>query len=541
MNIRRLAAAAVLAALGSPAFALPTNAPLTVRLSTVSSTGTLTQVQSKAVASDAKGKVSFNFTGVPTSDTTGMLMVQILDASNHVLREGMVPAPAPNGAVHMGVSEVTDKQAKALMNALAQPGNSASLPAQAMVALLMVRSGAVTDADAGRFGPMGSAAAAAFESFLSGSGGATSSQLATLRAAMLEHMRQVAAGFQQAVQEADGTPAGDQTAADVRGEAMANFMDDMMSAGADAGFGPGVVQCAFGEAGSAAETGGQSSTMDNPAVLTAMGSAFRAGAQLRQFMAQLRNYADAMIAVGASSPQALQLASASASLSIAMTNAQEHFEEMFASPNAFPSDAEIQSAEAAMAAAMAGAFQAFVGSTTSSSADVSGMLNRMASGMMGMGGMMGGMTGPSLQNMGIGMMVPSPGAAPQDWPVMMVAGANFVTPAVAMTYTPSTASLRAELSPQFQAPNPPDFSQFSDPYQSMLELQYDLMLSKFANLQAVAGAGSPMSLATLAQIQDQDRTRRAALVANMSGLGNVQRTAMMTALSQPEAWGILAN
>ncbi|MBI5016184.1 MAG: hypothetical protein HZB55_11960 [Deltaproteobacteria bacterium] len=542
MNIRRLAiaVAALLASFATQALALPANAPLTVRLSTVSSTGTLTQVKSMAVTSDANGKVDFSFTGVPTSDTATLLMVQILDASDHVLREGMVPAPDPSGTVNMGVSEVTDKQAKAMLGSLAQPGSTASVPAQAMAALVMVRSGAMSDADAVRFGPMAAAAGSAFESFLIGSGGASAAQVTAVRSAMLRHLREIAAGFQQAVRTANGTAAGDQAAANLRGDAMANFMDDMINAGGDAGLAPGVMQTAFDEAGSAAH--GVSATMDNPAVFTAMGSALRSGAQLGQFMEQQRRYNDAMTALGAPSAQVQQLASTSASLSVAMTNAQEHFEEMYASPTAFPTDAQIQAAEAAMAAAMTSAFQqGFVGGTTASSTVISGMLSTMASRMMGMGGMMGGMTTQTLQNRGIGMMVYTPGAAPQDWPVMMVAGANFVTPTVSMTYTPSTATLQAQLTASFAPPAPPDFSQFAEPYKSMLELQYDLMLVKFINLQAVAGAASPMPLATLAQIQDRDRARRADLMANMTGLTAAQRTAMMVSLSQPEAWGILAN
>jgi hypothetical protein len=149
----------------------------------------------------------------------------------------------------------------------------------------------------------------------------------------------------------------------------------------------------------------------------------------------------------------------------------------------------------------------------------------------------------TLQNMGVGMMVPSPGAAPGDWPVMMTSAADFMTAGVSMTYTPSTSALRAQLTPQFAPPAPPDFSQFTASDKAMLELQYDLMLAKFINLQAIAGAGarSPISEAILAAIQDQDRARRAAIMANVGGLDASHKAAMIVACAQPEMWEILRN
>jgi hypothetical protein len=156
--------------------------------------------------------------------------------------------------------------------------------------------------------------------------------------------------------------------------------------------------------------------------------------------------------------------------------------------------------------------------------------------MSGLGGMMGGMTGGTLAGMGIGMMVTTPGStSTQNWSVMMVATNNFVVPTRTMTYTPITTTLSTELTGMgITPPTPPNFNSFADPYKSMLELQYDLVLTKLINLQKLAQIGTTPTQAQMFNIKDTDLATKNTMRGNITGLTSSQATALMASLAQPE-------
>ncbi|MDO8721258.1 MAG: hypothetical protein Q7J31_03410, partial [Syntrophales bacterium] len=212
-----------------------------------------------------------------------------------------------------------------------------------------------------------------------------------------------------------------------------------------------------------------------------------------------------------------------------------NFEQMFANPSAFPDAATISSTESTMLAAMQTLFNNFVSTdAAASSNDITGMLSAMATQMNGMGGMMSGMTSTTLANMGIGQMVTMPGGALQNWTVMMVSANDFVTPGLQLTYTPSTT-----LSGQLTAlgvtpPTPPTFSQFADPYKSMLELQYDLLLLKLINVEKLVQLGTAPMQAQLAQLKEDDLAMKAAIMQNIVGLTDAQKDALIVSMTVPE-------
>jgi len=514
------------------ALALTPNAPYTVKLSTVSATGQLTQVASMPETADANGKVAFNFTGVPNNNSSRFLMLQIVDNNGATARQGMVAAPAPGGNVAMGVSEVTDKQAKAMLKTMAD-AQTTDPESAVMMLMTMVRSGAISDPDAQGFSPMASGAANAFDTFMANNG-VTPTQMAAFQANLLTAMQGYAAEIKQSVDAS--TPAAEASA---RGDAIAHFMDAMVNAGANAGIPANLMHVAFDTAGAAAETAATSTTV-NADVITAMKAQFRTGTQQRQMSAEMRRYADSMPVMGATTAQTQQFTTARTQMGSAMVSAQENFEQMYADPTTFPSTATISGNETAMLTTMQTAFNNFQSNSTTgvaaSSTDISTMLGTMATRMSGMGGMMGGMNSGTLAGMGIGMMTTAPGSTTtQDWTVMMVATNNFVMPTLAMSYTPSTTTLTTELTGLgITPPTAPVFSTFAEPYKSMLELQYDLMLAKLINLQKVAQIGPTPTQAQMATIKEADLATKAAIMANITGPAATQRNALMVSLAQPQ-------
>jgi len=242
-----------------------------------------------------------------------------------------------------------------------------------------------------------------------------------------------------------------------------------------------------------------------------------------------------MSAMGASAPHKQQFATASATMGNAMMNAQVNFEQMFADPSAFPDTATISSTESTMLTAMQTLFDNFVSTdAAASSNDITGMLSAMATQMIGMGGMMSGMSSITLANMGIGQMVTTPGGALQNWTVMMASVNDFVTPALQMTYTPSATLSDQLTSLGVTPPTPPDFAQFAEPYKSVFELQYDLMLVRLINAQKLIQFGTTSTQAQLAQLKEDDLAMKAAIKQNIVGLTDAQKDAVIVLLAEPE-------
>lgn len=519
------------------ALALPVNKVLTVQLATVSAAGRVAPFRSISVTTDASGKVAFSFANVPTSDSAPFLMVRVIDGVA-VLRQSVVAAPAPNGAVNVGVSEATTSQATALLKAFADSGSGTTTLA-AMI-MTMVRSGAISNPDLLNVSPLARAAATAFEASLSSHGAA--GQLAAFRANLLPAMRDLAAKYKESVdtvalandantanpiQDLLDKAASNQREAARRGEGIAQFLAALVNAGADAGISPALMHLAVTEAGQAAET---AVTVVSSDVVTAMIAAFRTGAEHCQLRAEVRSYAGALPFLNATtSTRQQQFNTAAATLGNALVTAQETFELLFADPLVFPTLQDIVTARDNLSLTLQSLTANFIADTTASPGDIVAMQTSMASGT--------GMTLSILQGQGIGSMFTSAGASSQNWTMMMVAGANFVTPPIQMTYSTSVNSeLVAKLRfANVPVPTPPQFSLFSNPYKSLLRLQYDLMLLKFNNQLPLA---QPVTQLALATVKGYDLAKRSSMlqnitisgVANSTGLAN----ALMITMAQPE-------
>ena len=508
------------------AMALTPNTTYMVKMSTVSPAGQLTQSATTSGTSNANGKISFSFPNIPNNTLSKFLMVQIVDGNGAVVRQAMVAASAPGSNINMGVSEVTDKQAKAMLKVISDTGSDNPTPV--MLLTTMVRSGAISDTDAQSFSLIARNAASALETYMTNNG-VTATQMATFKTNMLSGISNIAVKNKEAVDAA--TPA---LAAGKMGEAMSGFMDTFVKAAADAGISANMMQIAYDEAGKAAESTATTSPMSADAI-SAMQTTFRVETQQRQLKAQMQTYSDAMTTIGASTAHMQQFSTASAAMETAMTSARMNFEQMFADPAALPTTAAINAAESTMLTAMQTLFNKFVSTdAAASNSDIAGMLGTMATRMRGMGGMMSGMTSTTLANMGIGKMMTTPGGALQNWTVMMASINDFVTPGSQLTYAPSTTLPGQLTALGVTPPTPPVFSQLADPYKSMLALHYDLMLIKLINVQKLTQLGAAPTQAQLAQLKEDALAMVAALKQNITGPTNVQKDAMLVSLTGPE-------
>ena len=506
------------------ALALTPHTTFMVKLSTVSPAGRLMEAATTSGISDASGKLSFHFANVPTNSAARFLMVQVADGNGAIVRQAMVPASTPGGTINMGISEVTDRQAKAMLKTIADAGSDNPTPM--MLLTSMVRSGAISDSDAQSFSPIARNAASAFETFMTANG-VTAAQMTALKVGMLTAMGDVAAKYRDAVNAA--TPS---LAADQRGAAMTAFTDAVAKAAVDAGIAANLMPLALDKAAKAAEGAAANTPMDTN-VIMAMKATLRMETAQRQLKAEMGSYGTAMTAMGATAVQMQQLSTASKALGSAMMSAQANFEQMFADPANFPNAAAISAAESTMLTTMQMMSANFT--TTDAAApnsEITSMLNTMATRIGTMGGTMSGMTSTALSGMGIGRMTTAAGNGLHNWTVMMTAANNFVTADLPLTYTPSTTLTGQLAALGGTPPTPPAFAQLADPYKSLLELQYDLMLLNLINARKLAQLGTTPTQEQLAQLKEETLAMTAALKQNLSGITDAQKDVLVT-LSSP--------
>jgi uncharacterized membrane protein len=566
----------------APALALPANTVLTVQLLSVTASGQLSPARSISVTTDANGKAEFTFPNVPTSDVVPFLLIRIVNGTTvtgngstvpgngttgttgtNILRQSVIAAPPPHGTANFGLSEVTTCQATALLKAFSDShGTNITLAAMNTI---MIRSGAISDPDLLNTSPLTQAAAAAFESFL------PAGNLPAFRANLVTAMRDFATTYKESVDVAliandlnTANPVQDllnkatsnQLEAAKRGDATALFLSDLIDAGVNAGIPPTLIHTAFTEAGKAVEALGSPVSSD---VVTAILAAFSTGAEFCEVQAAMRNYTAAMpfmnVTTGTKQPQfanlttaasrqglqqfnnsVAQLNTAAATLADALAIILKPFELIFADPTVFPALPDITYAQSSLNLTLQSLLANFIANTTSSPGELSAIQATLASRMGG--NVMSNFS--TMRRQGIGSLLTSPTASPQNWLTMMVAGANYVSPSLQLTYSSSINSVLAAnlLAANVPVPTPPQYSLFSNPYKSLFRLQFDLMLLKFNGQQALAQASQPITQAALATIKGNDLAMRNTMLQNITitgaGNGASLANAFMIILAQPE-------
>jgi|GEM_PF-2511820 len=515
--------------IASGALALTANHSYTVQLSTVSSRGQQTAVQQMDVMADADGKLAFQFSDIPDTDTAPYLMVEIMDivgGQQQVVRQSLMPAPTTGQQLQMGVNQQSSRQTRTALQAM-QAGADQTFGA--MFPLLMIPTGAISADDAASFGQAAADAASTFHDYLS-SHGVSASQMADFRDGLQAAMRDYAAAQKSVAEQTDAA-----TAAGLCGQAGARLMATLLQAGDAAGIDPTLMSTAFDQAEQSIDASTALNTVSTEAI-EAMHTGLLVDAQQRQLMAQLRGYASAMPVVGADSTQTQTFTMAMTSLQTAMLQArQDVFQQAFADPDNLPASTSIDQALTSMQTAMQNAFTAFDQATTTSDTQIADMLGTMAGGMNGSGGMMGGgmMSGSTLSGMGFGMLQTSLGGTSRNWSMMMLAATNLLATVPDLNYIPATDQLIAQLAAENQ-PTVPDWSLLADgPEKSLLQLQYDLMLVHLIDLQTLADLTLPLSQDDLAALSAQNLANQTLVRQGLEGVSDTQIDALLAALSRP--------
>jgi hypothetical protein len=513
------------------ALALTANHPYTVQLHTVSDAGQSMLVEQMNSTSDANGKLHFQFSNVPDTDSAPFLMVQIMDTVNgqlQMVRQTLAPAPTAGEQMQMGVSEISHHQTQAALQAMQSGAGTAAL--DAMFPLTMISSGAISDADADNLGLMAAAASVEFETYMTQSG-VSVAQMTAFRTRLTDAMRTFASDCKLAVDATDPL-----LAANRYGRADSEFLQAMIAAGADAGIDPELLSAAFDQARVAMENAPGAMTLSSEAYAMLDGT-FMAGHQQRQLQAQTRNYADAMEMFHADTGQSQAFTAARTALYEAMLQARQEYQLIFSDPDNLPDQLTIDQAQADHEIAIQAAMDTFLLATEATDLQIETMLGEMANHMDG--GMMGGgmMTGSTLAGLGFGMMQTTLTGTPQNWSTMMVAATNFLPSLTGMSYTPDTTNLTnqlAQLSPA-SMPTAPDLSLLPDGQdKSLLHLQYDLMLVRLIDMQMAANLTPPLTPSDLASISAVNLANRVAVRQGLQGLTEAQQRALMAAMSPME-------
>lgn len=509
----------------NPALALIPNSTYMIRLSTVSSLGQLEEVSTTSAKSNTAGKVSFTFSNVPDNATSRFLMVQILDGSGAVVRQAMSVAPSHGSHINMGISEVTDKQSKAMLQAIVAGGNDN--PTSLMLLMTMVQSGAISDEEARNLGPLAINAAQAMETFMS-SNGVTQTQMATFKSLMLRAMDDYSSRIREAVDAPTSA-----MAATKMGEAMSNLQSNLMDAAANINIPVDLLPAAFNEAGKvvgkAAPTAGVTGN-----VMAAVNSTLQVDAEQRQLATELRQYEDALSVMGAAATYRQQFRQAAAVMTQSLVQARAIYGQMFADPESCPNADTIGDAAATAIRAMQRARDAFASpGITASDEEVAAMLNGMTTHLHSENGAMSGMTAASLARMQIGKMKTTPDGALQNWTILMVAVNDFLESGLELAYTPSTTLADELAALGVTPPAMPAFGQFDESYQAFLELHYDLMLARLISAEKLAQRGDSPTDEQLAQLAAEDLAMMTALRDNIAGLTDIQKDALILALAPP--------
>lgn len=226
---------------------LPLSRDLNVRLSSLSSQGQLQTVSEITAKTDSLGKITFNFPTVPSATTTPFLHIQIMDGAT-VLRQTIVPSPQAGAHVDIGISEVTDLQARSLLEASAISGRLT--PLHLLVAQALLRTPTISVSNAESVGVAIVAGADAIAGVLA-TDGLTSSQLSTFMDSLSKGLVNVAAMYRKSVDEA--VVFDQKVEAYKRGEAYAILLQSLITAGSDAGINLETICTAFAAAGKATE------------------------------------------------------------------------------------------------------------------------------------------------------------------------------------------------------------------------------------------------------------------------------------------------
>jgi len=504
-----------------PAMAWPANLPLnkelTVRLSTVSENGGLTLVTDTKTTSDSFGKIAFSFTSVPDSTSASFLLLQIIDG-DAVLRRSIVPTADPGKNIDLGISEVTDVQARIVLKAAEISGRLS--PLHLLLAQTMFRSSGFSELDIEQGGAAVVSAAAALEAKIAADEGGIERLPAFLKS-VAEGLARAAAFYRKSVDDAISLDP--KVEAYRRGEAFDELMRSFIDGGAGAGIALDALCSAFSAAGAMAE---DSVRILSPAAFEAVRAGFITGQSQCGAYRYLREYRDALTAVGIFPGHFPGILVALNFLDQQLTVNLIGFEGGAFSDSHLPDQPSMVQNE----------FNSFashdllllkysldgMSNWNTDGTEYASLLADVAARMAAMGGVMAGTTAASLKT----FLDSNPsGNSAQN----MLAAWNFLKSIPVFSYTP-VPGLADQIAVPLIPPASPDVAQFSGAYRDMLLLAYDMTLlayvkqSEFLVAEDALPADTPayLPLEIVRQIKNSDLLRRAMVRQHISGIDPTQ-------------------
>ncbi|NOY65376.1 MAG: hypothetical protein GXO97_08290 [Nitrospirae bacterium] len=362
----------IVLAIPGKSFALTAGATYSVTLEKMNSDGTLTEVGTTTVTADSQGKITFNFTDVPTNPTTHFLVITVKDSKNNVVRRSFVPAPPQGGTTELGVNNLSDKQTDILQAASLVGSDD---PIVIAFGLIFTRTPYLTDSDIQNIAYLGNECIInGFEKFLTDNG-VTSSQLTAFKDALAYNANgKDLSDFTALFKSAVDNPA---QAEDDMSRAAGLIADIFIDAAAEAGIDLALVLAADDAAGGIADSGAGAQYFQNLSsqFQTAINQSMMTFHMRLAFVRLAKEYAEAMTALNASGTQVETFNTAMSNLFTAMETLDKKYAKYFTDPENNPMTQQVQQQ---MDSDYSQAFTTFMTAITSTDADIAQMRQNMA-------------------------------------------------------------------------------------------------------------------------------------------------------------------
>ncbi len=413
--------------------------------STSTADGNSLGLSTTAVA-DSDGKLSFSLSGVPTSDTYNFLVVTIKDSAGTTARKSVVPAPAANATLKLGVSGITEAQTDGFISAFAEAGADDSI--MALMGYLIVRSSDLTADEITTMGTFcykgikgtdGTGLTDGYEAYLR-SKGATDAIMATFRKNIVAKLAEYSELYKDSVD--DYFSSGSDAEAEKKGEAAANLMQYLVDAGSDAGIDEDDLLLAMQAMGvivvplmmEASESGAM-----RPEALEMIDSQISVAIQKLRADKSIAKYTSALTLLEASEDEISRFTDAANDLKNTMLESFQAFEKSINEEDLL-SEEEMAAADAAQDAAMEAAFNTFTTACASTEDEIEDLRSRLATAL----GLSEEQKDMYLQA-DMFTWYTSDGTTPINWPIMMTVTARWMATVLSndgsLTYDPRNVEL----------------------------------------------------------------------------------------------------
>jgi hypothetical protein len=155
-KLNTLLAAALLTVTSSTCFALTPLTNYTITSSKLNANGTVTDIETVPVTTDAAGKATFSLSTLPTKADVNFITFTVKDAAKAIVLQGIAPAPPTGDTNQLGINDLATAQAQTFLKAAELAGTDD--PILAAYLLVLLRSPNIPAADVVKLATLGQAA-----------------------------------------------------------------------------------------------------------------------------------------------------------------------------------------------------------------------------------------------------------------------------------------------------------------------------------------------------------------------------------------------